>query len=122
MNVVDGRCAGYLRGGHMRYMMGLVARCGVGLVVASSAALAGPLQDCNNASWDRDRQIHGCTAIIRRDKKAAWAYSNRGAAYLNKGEHDSAVADYSEAIRLKPSDAAAHAWRGTAYYAKGDYD
>ncbi len=38
-----------------------------------------------------------------------------------KGSHDKAIADYSEAIRLKPDLADAYAGRGEAYDAKGEH-
>jgi tetratricopeptide (TPR) repeat protein len=40
--------------------------------------------------------------VIRLDPNFAWAYNSRGNAYLAKGDHDHAVADFSEAIRLAP--------------------
>ena len=40
---------------------------------------------------------------------------NRGNASWRKGEHGKAIADYSEAIRLNPSDAIAYNSRGSAY-------
>ena len=43
------------------------------------------------------------------------AYYNRGIAYGHKGEHDKAIADYTEAIRLDPKHADAHYNRGIAY-------
>ena len=39
-----------------------------------------------------------------------------------KGDHDRAIADYSEAIRLDPKHASAFNNRGIAYRAKGDHD
>ena len=44
----------------------------------------------------------------------------RGDAYRKKGELDKAVADYTDAIRLDPKDAAAHAARGDVYRKKGE--
>jgi tetratricopeptide (TPR) repeat protein len=46
----------------------------------------------------------------------------RGTAYYAKGDHDRAIADLNEAIRLEPNFVAALTARGTAYYAKRDYD
>ena len=43
-------------------------------------------------------------------------------AYLDKGDHDKAIADYTEAIRLDPKYAEAYSNRGVAYASKGDYD
>ena len=45
-------------------------------------------------------------------RKYAEAYRNRGFAYEEKGELDKAIADYTEAIRLNPKDAAAFFGRG----------
>ena len=52
----------------------------------------------------------------------AYAYNNRGDAYANKGDYDKAIADYTEAIRLKPDYAYAYYGRGKAYAEKGDLD
>jgi len=46
----------------------------------------------------------------------------RGNAYYHKGDYDPAIADFSQAIKLQPDDAAAYYNRGNAYYYKGDYD
>ena len=47
-------------------------------------------------------------------------YSGRSRAYLKKGDYDSAIADFSEAIRLDPKSAEAYYGRGYAYARKGD--
>ena len=52
----------------------------------------------------------------------ARAYRVRGDAYLQKGDLDEAIADYTEAIRLDPNDAGAYRNRGVAYWVKGDLD
>jgi tetratricopeptide (TPR) repeat protein len=44
----------------------------------------------------------------------------RGMAYLDKGDYDQAIADYSEAIRLDPKDEMPCRYRGIAYAYKGD--
>jgi lipoprotein NlpI len=49
-----------------------------------------------------------------------FAYSNRGAAYRNKGDLDHAVADFSEALKLNPKDALSYHSRGLAYFYGGD--
>jgi tetratricopeptide (TPR) repeat protein len=51
---------------------------------------------------------------------SAWIHTARGSAYESKGEHDKAIADYTEAIRLNPRDADARHGRGLAYQKKGD--
>ena len=59
---------------------------------------------------------------MRLDPKDAIAYCNRGNAYLQKGDLDRAIADYSETMRLKP-DCAAEVYfgRGTAYFQQEEY-
>jgi tetratricopeptide (TPR) repeat protein len=58
----------------------------------------------------------------RFDSKSTLAFIGRGDAYSNKGDHDRALADYNEAIRLDPKSALALSDRGVAYGNKGDYD
>src|SRR5262245_26279051 len=55
--------------------------------------------------------------------------SSDAAAYLKRGEdssgvrqYDSAIADYTKAIDLKPDYAEAYNDRGFAYYLKGDFE
>ncbi len=50
------------------------------------------------------------------------AYYNRGAAKIEKGDLDGAIADYNRAIELNPKDARAYNNRGIAKRAKGDLD
>jgi formylglycine-generating enzyme required for sulfatase activity/Tfp pilus assembly protein PilF len=50
------------------------------------------------------------------------AYIERGNAYYSTGDHDRAIADYSEAIKLDGKNAAGYANRALAYQGKGDYD
>ena len=52
----------------------------------------------------------------------AVAFTNRGLAYKRKGHVDEAIADFSEAIRLKPDFVFAFNNRGNAYYYKGQFD
>jgi tetratricopeptide (TPR) repeat protein len=41
---------------------------------------------------------------------------------MHKGDHDRAIADSNEAIRLDPKNAIAYGTRGEAYSRMGDYD
>ena len=50
------------------------------------------------------------------------AYNNRGNAYADKGDLDTAIQNYNTAIDLNPELANAYNNRGNAYHAKGDLD
>ena len=54
--------------------------------------------------------------------KEAEAYSGRAVVYGRKGEHDKAIADYNQAIRLDPKYTLAYYNRGVVYAIKGEYD
>ena len=73
-----------------------------------------------------DLTISGCTAAIQSGKyvgtNLAVAFSNRGLAYNNKGQHDRAIQDYDQAIKLNPNYAKAFSNRGNAYDDKKQYD
>jgi lipoprotein NlpI len=95
-------------------------------VVAGSALVSQAIADdsaaCEKASGDE--AIAACTRVIQNRRTStqsrATSYHNRGLAYAAKGDHDRAIADYSEAIRLVPKDADAHFDRGLAYLNSGD--
>ncbi len=48
-------------------------------------------------------------------------WQNRGIAYQTKNEHDKAIEDFSEAIRLDPKDPDAYHRRGIAYHVRKEY-
>ncbi|MDR1325554.1 MAG: tetratricopeptide repeat protein, partial [Treponema sp.] len=54
--------------------------------------------------------------------KTAGAFLDRGIALASQGEYESAIVDYTQAIRLDPNYALAYYNRGVAYHNKGDYD
>lgn len=56
--------------------------------------------------------LAGCGNVIKTPARAAY----------DKGDFNSAVAYFSEAIEWNPNDSAAYLGRGLAYSAKGDYD
>lgn len=78
------------------------------------------------SSNDDDKKIAGCSALMRRDIcddtiTCARIYYNRGVAYSNKGDHERAIADFSEAIKNDPGLAAAYTNRGRSYLEIGDH-
>ena len=101
-----------------------------GVVLAGASASA---QTPQERTWCEgedavtiDQRIEGCSAVIKaaRDKgdKLAKAFNNRGIGYRLKGEHDRAIQDYNQAIRLNAKFAAAYNNRAIANDKKGDYD
>jgi tetratricopeptide (TPR) repeat protein len=106
-----------------------VAVCSV-LVVSALAApgLSQPLSSAEE-QWTRckdvdgelsaDVEISSCTGLIESGKldsaSRAAALESRGIAYASSGNPKRAIADLSEAIRLKQDYAEAFLNRGTAY-------
>src|SRR5262245_26349111 len=80
-------------------------------------------RDCNGR--DVDARISACTRIIGQtggrsnSTMRAGAFNNRGIAYFSKGELDSAIRDFDEAIAAKPNNPVLHHNRGLAFYDKG---
>jgi tetratricopeptide (TPR) repeat protein len=70
--------------------------------------------------------IAGCTVVINAGQETprhlAMAYIYRGAAYADQGEDDKAISDYTQAIRLSPTDPTAYFDRGIEYASTGKYD
>jgi tetratricopeptide (TPR) repeat protein len=101
-----------------------------GILLAGASALAQTPQDrrwCDGEDGATvAHRIEGCSAVIKggreRGDKLAEIFNNRGVAYRLKGEHDRAIADYAQAIRLNAKFTAAFINRGVAYDHKGDYD
>ena len=60
--------------------------------------------------------------LSSKNAAAAAAYTNRGVAYGEKGELDSAIKDYTTAIKLDPSYAYAYNNRGYAYIEKDEIE
>jgi tetratricopeptide (TPR) repeat protein len=61
------------------------------------------------------------TNAIRADAKSAWAWCRRAEAMTLNGQHDSAIKDLTEAIRLAPY-AGIYNGRGQAWAAQNEYD
>ncbi len=49
----------------------------------------------------------------------ARAYNNRGIVYRSHGQHERAIEDYNEAIRLDPQNPLPYTNRGVAYGRRG---
>src|ERR1044071_5942162 len=95
------------------------------LALAGAAQAADTLTDrCTRPGDDHDRIIDACTPIINSSNPGkvnrSWAYNNRGSAYNGKNEHALAIADFTEAIRIRPDNALALFNRGNAYSRQGE--
>jgi tetratricopeptide (TPR) repeat protein len=71
--------------------------------------------------------MRGCSAIIDHPQAQTqnirvYVYAERGNVYMAKGEYDRAIADFDEAILLKPTYSIAFGFRGNAYRKKGEND
>lgn len=80
----------------------------------------------DNEVYSLDEQIAGCSRIIAAGDDTpvniAIAYQNRGNGYNRQDNHERAIVDYNEAIRLNPNFANAYYNRGVAYGDMRRYD
>jgi tetratricopeptide (TPR) repeat protein len=97
------------------------------LISPAAAQLQAQVAWCGNQAhkFSPNTQIGGCTALIESgkmpDKQLAWSYTNRGMAFLVRGDVDKALADLNKAVEHDPTYAPALTDRGTAYDNKGDH-
>jgi len=68
------------------------------------------------------QQAGGGAPILPAQEKSARDYFKSGGTHLDKGNLDQAIADYTEAIQLKPDFFVAYLNRGTAQRRKGEVD
>jgi tetratricopeptide (TPR) repeat protein len=76
-------------------------------------------------AFSKTARIGGCTALLSSDlpkEYAPYAFYNRGVALQTERDYDRAIADYTDALRLKPDFAHALYNRGLAHQTKGDHD
>jgi lipoprotein NlpI len=94
------------------------------LLIGVAAAKADDTATCNKGSGDET--IAACTRVISSNKfkgqNLSIIFVNRGNAYHGKGDHDRAIADHSEAIRIEPKYGPAYNGRGNTYHSQGNYD
>jgi tetratricopeptide (TPR) repeat protein len=100
-------------------------RCVVLLVLGIALSLALPSCSGDKSATppkkdEGDKVITEFTEAIQRNPGDANAYYKRGVRYDELGEPDKAIADYTEAIRLK--DARGYSNRAAAYQKKREYD
>ncbi len=94
------------------------------LLALPAATWADDISDCN--SDKPDVVIQGCSKIIDAGKASSDAmavtYFNRANAYGDTGDHDSAIADYTQSIKLRPDYVDSYFNRGLTHEDMKDYD
>ena len=107
-------------------LAGLAALFPVAWTGTAQADFSLDIHRCDSRGEHPDIRIIACTRNIQSGRfigeNLAVAFTNRGLAYKKKGQGDRAIADFSEAIRLKPDFVFAFNNRGNAYYSKGQFD
>lgn len=109
-------------------VQGLAAGVALTLALtATAASAAGKREDCFSPDSDPDATIAGCTLVINQRKResngdVAIAFYNRGLSYAKKDDPKRAVAEFSEAIKIDPSDADYFRNRGENYGELEQYD
>jgi tetratricopeptide (TPR) repeat protein len=107
--------------------MRAVALLFAGLLACSSTVLAATSKEWSECEGDNiDRAIAACSKIIAQGKESrtnlALAYSDRGKAYVDKGDYDRAIADLGEAIKINPKEPVPYYNRALAHQNKGEDD
>jgi tetratricopeptide (TPR) repeat protein len=91
-------------------------------VVLGTSAGADNLQTCSKSSGEL--AIDACSRVISsgayKGSRLATVYGLRASKFIAAGDHDRAIADLTEAIKLDPRSALAFHTRGIVWQAKGD--
>jgi len=91
--------------------------------VAQARSQLGPL--CTTDTTPADQMIDACSKIVAlkvfKGEQLATIHFWRAVGWNKKGDYAKVIADATEAIRLRPSQAA-YNLRGSAYYDKGEYE
>jgi tetratricopeptide (TPR) repeat protein len=100
---------------------------GTGAMAAPAAAEDSFRKACFSTPIPTDDQvIQGCSVIIQQRldtfETMATAFYNRGHAYYSKGQLDLALADFDQAINMKPASALTLANRGYIYLRHSQFD
>jgi tetratricopeptide (TPR) repeat protein len=92
--------------------------------VSTTAAPTDDMKVCIEASGEP--AVIACTRAIAsnafQERDLASLHAMRGAELSRTGQHDLALADYDQAIKIEPSAASIYTGRANVYLAKGDGD
>jgi len=97
--------------------MSRLAALFLGSALGVSQALADARTDCYAKSGEA--AIRACTEAIRSNPRDTVSYINRAFEFLQKGDYQRSVADYSKAIELDPARWDSHQGRAWAYFKMG---
>src|SRR5215510_5331238 len=92
---------------------------------AMAQAATDPSHSCFDEAEPAAQRIGACTRLIETTKDntaRAQAHLQRGVLHELGGESETALTDYSEAIKLDPGNALAHFNRGNAHDQLGKFD
>ena len=96
----------------------------VATLVLSSGGAWAQIKTCQDDKADREKRIAACNQVLGDTKQPvddrAEALGTRGTLRDDAGQHDEAIADFTEALKLVPNDPAVLILRGNAYDSKGD--
>src|SRR5215471_3458382 len=118
--------------GDMHRLLSIIFGLVTSAVVLAAPAAADDKETCHRGDSSKDK-IPACTRAIDsrkfRGEDLAWLYSLRGTAYAEAEDqnHDRAIADYTQALRIRPKDdifdgLSVYTLRGQALRAKGQLD
>src|SRR5262245_18394758 len=97
--------------------MSRLAVLSIALACGIDSALADARTDCYSKSGEA--AIRACTEAIVRDPNDAVSHVNRAYEYLQKGDYDRSIADYSRAIAIDAGRSDAFQGRAWAYLKVG---
>lgn len=107
-------------------LLAVLALTGAAMPSVSQAQTKQQIDWCYSEEATDDQTLEGCTAMINSGRytgvELSHAYDNRGYGFNHKGQYDSAIPDFDEAVRLDPNNYQAFNNRGNAYTNKGQYD
>src|SRR5512139_3714392 len=102
----------------------IIAAASFSVTRASAQAIDPTLCTADNTT--SDQRLAGCTALIAANQgtsqEVSNAYADRGWAWEDKGQHERAMSDLNEALRIDSNNAKAFRVRGELYRRAGKFD
>jgi len=94
----------------------------IGSFTGNSKDIYGLLAIIDKNASDLFKEMLGASGDSKATQKPSNDILERGILFLERGDYDMAIEDFTEALRLQPNYAFAYNSRGGAYLSKGDYD